>query len=395
MQNPTLNMDTLARIASFASREAISTLMQANHFLYHEGPKILLRDVVVLQNHADVLLFLQFMRAEKGTRSRYLAGLAIAPPEGKEEDPMQEETAQMLTQFLITSSFDRLMTLRFEDPEAKITRYPDLLAACKTLSGIECFTLESCDWVAFGPVREIGGGMRRVTLAYPSGKAPWSPHDKMPDFSPHPLLLLQRSRDTLEALEITLMPDHWILPQSLYPPPFPKVRKLTISWSDYRSLSPYIHAFPNLRHLELNETFDEDDERRSEALAPYRQANQADQCRQGSWSLDELSADVADVYVSGLACRVGHLVLGMHNETFEMLENVISDICPSRLSLYVYDRVGVFDKALGIPGVLVRSGGKELIALRLEVRISPDDRDLDIPRALVRIPCCIPVCMHG
>lgn len=48
-----------------------------------------------------------------------------------------------------------------------------------------------------------------------------------------------------------------------------------------------------------------------------------------SWSLDKLSADVADVYVGGLVCHVGHLVLGMHNKTFEMLKNIISDRCPS------------------------------------------------------------------
>lgn len=382
MQTPRLNADILATIISVADWDEIPVMMQACRLFYHEGPKRLLDGCVTLDCDEEFLVFFQFMRAEGGTRSRYLTDLAIIPID--HGDAICEETAQLLAQFLHTSSFPRLTTLRIEDTEDLFTRYPFLLPAFKTLPRLEELTLVSCDRLACELVDAVGGRLRDVTLAYTEE---YEEPMATPVEDIHPLVTLQSSRTTLEKLEVRFMDA--TLPESLFPPPFPNVAELVIAWCAYPSLALYIHAFPNLRCLGLKFTISEDDFINPGVQANgLRQANRTHQLQHSSWkSLDDVFGNVTDVYISGLACHVKRLNITLQHtrsSNFEMLGDIVNDTRPLNLSVWVGCE-GAFNSVLGVPYVLRKEGVKKLEVFQLEVRLVPEESDIDLSEALVCI----------
>lgn len=71
--------DLIAQIMTHSTPSTISALMQTCHLYYHEGPKHLLRDGVVLLTHDQVApTFVRFIYAEHGARFAYLRKLEIA-----------------------------------------------------------------------------------------------------------------------------------------------------------------------------------------------------------------------------------------------------------------------------------------------------------------------------
>ncbi|OJT03057.1 hypothetical protein TRAPUB_6400 [Trametes pubescens] len=395
MQTPRLNPDILSTIVSVAELGDIPVMMQASRFFYHEGPKTLLRDCVTLDSDGAFVAFLRFMRAEEGTRSRYLRSLSIISID--HGDVIRGDTAQILAQFLQTSSFPHLKTLHIEDAEWLFINYPFLLPAFQSLSGLEELDLDSYDRLACDLVDKVGSGLRAATLAYTCTEE-YEGAVVEPVEDIHPLVVLQRSRDTLAKLQVRFVDA--TLPQHLYPPPFPNVVELIIVWCAYPSLGPYIHAFPNLRCLGLKFTVDDDELNEPGALASgHRQTNRTHQHQNGSWkSLEDVIGNVADIYVSGLECHVRRLSVTLPNTSsrnFEMLGDIVNDTRPLQLSIRTSCQ-GAFDNASGIPMVLRQAGAKKLVVLQLEFRLVPEESDIDLSEALENIlASCRPLSLQA
>ncbi|KAI0830659.1 hypothetical protein BC628DRAFT_1312414 [Trametes gibbosa] len=378
-----LHADILATIVAFAPLEAISPMMRASRFFYHEGPKALLRHGVGLDTDETVAKFIRFINAEGGTRSRYVTELYIIFDEYDEGTVMSESSAELLSGLLRTLTFDRLTTLHIDRCETTLVAYPSLLTALKGLPDVRDIALDSCGKRACDLVSGLGGHLRHAMLIYsveePIGAAP------VQDI--HPLTTLRSSHDTLTKLDVHFMDEH--LPRSLYPPPFPNVREFEIAWCHYPLLSPYIHALPNLRTLSFITTFDMEDASSAVVLAPHREGNRLEQLQYGSWkSLDYVYGRVADLYISGLTCQVRHLSLHMVEETFEMLSNVVEDTRPSDLSLHTM-RAGAFDNASGVPAILRQAGAAKLEVFKWDVQLDPEDKDLNLISASTDLVSCM------
>ncbi|KAI0375349.1 hypothetical protein BV20DRAFT_1110447 [Pilatotrama ljubarskyi] len=373
MPTATLNADIISLIASFAPRCAIPTMMQASRIFYHEGPKALLRDGAVLETDEDIVKFVRFIRAEDGSRSRYLTRLNLAFTPG---EVVGEDSARLLARCLQSSSFDNLRILSITAAEETFGIHACLLVALKTLSTVQDLAIDECGVLTCTLVRDLGSSMRSVMLAYDNDL----PTDAAPIEQAHPLALLQNSCDNLESLDITFMSRP--LPRSLYPPSYPKVHAFSLGWCWHPDLSPYVHAFPNLRSLTFDTMYDDLNLDSLEPLARFRLPNRMAQLQHGSWrALDRVHGTLGDVYVSGLTCPVRDLELLMKEETYEMLCDVLNDTRPSSLSLSS-GRAGALEATTGLLAVLETTGARNMKALKLDLNIPPEDKDMDVSAGL-------------
>ncbi|KAI0361239.1 hypothetical protein OH77DRAFT_1392286 [Trametes cingulata] len=369
----TLNPDILALIASYVPRITIAAMMQVGRVFYHECPKVLLRDGASLEDDENIVKFVRFIRAEDGTRARYLTTLDLSFTEG---DVISDDSAQLLAECLRSLSFETLRGLSIAAAEETFRAHPCLLAALQTLTTVQDLAVDECGPLSCTLVKALAPGMHAITLAYDND----ADTDAVPVEQVHPLVLLQGSRDTLKTVELTFMSRP--LPRSLYPEPYPNVHEFWIGWCSYTDLSPYIHAFPNLQSLTFDATYDEMDLHGLEPLVQQRLPNRKAQLEHGSWkALATVCGAVGDLYVSGLTCPVQLLALVMKDETHEMLRDVLNDTRPSVLSLRS-GRAGALDAATGLPAVFAALGAGNMKVLKLDLDIPPEDRDTDVSAGL-------------
>ncbi|KAH9847371.1 hypothetical protein C2E23DRAFT_519665 [Lenzites betulinus] len=370
-----LNADILATIIAFASPETIPSMMLASRFFYHEGPRALLQRSVRLDTDQRVARFVRFVGAEDGRRSRYVTELFICFDEYDDGVHMNEHSAELLSGLFQTSSFDRLAALHIDSCEKTLVKYPSLLVALKTLPNVRKITLDSCGLKACDLVNGLGGRLTHAMLKYSVDEAV----DAAPVQETHPLTILQSSRDTLRNLDVHFMDKY--IPRSLYPPPFPNVVEFELAWCHYPLITPYVHALPNLQKVHFETTLNAEDTGNVVVLNPHRQENRSEQLKFGSWrALDYVYGRVADVYISGLICEVRHLVLFMGQETFEMLGAIVEEARPFDLSLNA--RAGAFDSTSGLSAVLRGTGAAKLEALKLNIQIDYDNKDMDLVFAM-------------
>ncbi|KAI0778529.1 hypothetical protein BD413DRAFT_464700 [Trametes elegans] len=376
MPQPTLNADVLSLITSFATGRTISSMMQANRFFYHEGPKTLLRKGAALNSDEEILKFLRFVMAEEGTRTRHLGALSL---EFEKWHMPSENAISILTDVLRSCSFDSLRILHIDAAEAMFSHHPCLLDALKTLPSVADFCTHSCGMRTCELLRDMQARMTSVKLGCDEVE-----DANVPVQSYHPLHALQDSRDTLKEVELSffnasISPTH-------YPPPYPAVQVLTVNWAEYVDYASLLHTFPNIKSLTLDNTCNEldvdDFPENPTALNAHRSANRNSFLRYGTWkTMDEVDGSLPDVYVSGVVTRVRRLGLFMSEGTFEMLSAVINDTHPSDLALYVKP-AGVLNHEFGLPAVLRREGAENIKTLKLSIEHNPDEKDVDLDAGL-------------
>ena len=196
----------------------------------------------------------------------------------------------------------------------------------------------------------------------------------------HPLLVLANSRHSLVALQVTAF--RGVLPPELYPAPFPHARSLTIADRSFPLLGPYVHAFPNLRQLDIPE-FEGSFPIFGQDQTSIHEQNRKELRRLGAWKLSSASGVLDKLYLSGLACEIQDLIVFMESfATYEMLGRLLDDSRPTKFYLRTV-QPGVLQENTGLPALLRSGGGGQLAEVELQVEFSPDDKDIDLEAGLV------------
>ncbi len=115
--------------------------------------------------------------------------------------------------------------------------------------------------------------------------------------------------------------------------PFPFVKRLAVTLAYDLDVHPFVHNFPHLERVYIDSIYVESDIA-PEQLEIYRQSNTI---AQSSWSnLNYVGGDIFSIYVLGLNCRRGDLlVLGVNGSNVHLLRLILSNSFPSRLKLVV------------------------------------------------------------
>ncbi|KAL1951655.1 hypothetical protein VTO73DRAFT_804 [Trametes versicolor] len=387
-RNPALSADVLLVVASFASRGTLSAMMKTCRLLYHEGAKILVRRRVEIDDIQDLSSFLAFLHAENGSRCGFLRELVLDIDLPRPTTPNLMSPA--LSNLLADHSFRSLTSLRLGSAERMLRSHPQLAGGFASLKALTSLDIGPVGLKTLAVLAALESELRVLVLKYAPGL------DQRPSAAEccHPVVVLQRFRNSLETLDVQGYEAE--LDRARFPEPYPRMQELILDSPDCPLLAPYIHAFPDMRNLSIttvfadNLTLDNLDAE-EDLIEAFRRANRGDQAIYGSWTkLETVNGTAPDLYVAGLRCAIKDLYLNVCMwDPFKMVLGTLQDASVSRLHLFVHAVEALGND--GLPMVFRRLVDSSLEALFLHIRLCAEeewDEDLRTvvnPTALERL----------
>ncbi|KAI0830660.1 hypothetical protein BC628DRAFT_889684 [Trametes gibbosa] len=364
-QNPLLPVDVLLQIASFASRTSLSAIMKTCHLLYHEGAKIMVRRRVVINNIPDFVSFLAFLRAEDTSRCLLLQDLVVSVDLPRPAVP--NPVSQPLFKLLVEHTFRSLTSLRLDNSEDLLCTHSKLASGFSSLKTLTSLFIGPAGMNTLALLTVLQSDLRFLVLKYQPGL------DQAHGASGyHPVIVLQRFRESLESLEVHGYEA--ALDRTRLPSTYPHMQELVLDSPDCPILAPYIHAFPEVRNLSITTIFadrltPDNIDRESNLIDAFRRANQGDQSTYGTWTkLETVTGTVPDLYLAGLRCSIEVLYMNVCTwDPFTMVLAVLRDVFVSRLHLYVFTSEAFEED--GLPMVFKALDNSSLDALHLYVRL--------------------------
>ena len=383
MQSRILNDDVLANILSFASLEAIPSMMQACRLFYHEGPKELLAYGATFDSEEKIPAFFRFILAENGTRCRYLGGLHLLLDDDDRWVPFRRQLEldrdvwRRLINLFRDHSFPLLHTLAIIPAEELFRDVPGLSSVLSTLPSVERVNIHSAGPMTCSMIKRMDQ-LVRVKLAY----GPFN--SDISAFELHPLIVFKNSRNTLEQLEVSFFDEPFHHPYDI--PQFLQMRDLELAWCSNLAIAPFARAFPHLLHLRYDSTVNHMDLTTNQLMA-LRQNNRREFLAHSAWKeLEATSGHLIDLYVSGLACDVKDVQVFMDQEqTFTMLRDFLDDVRPSKLYLRL-PRHGIGQEASALADLFRSQAGSRLQTLTVDMVFTQEERYMDIGAAMVCHP---------
>ncbi|KAJ8454914.1 hypothetical protein ONZ51_g12751 [Trametes cubensis] len=209
----------------------------------------------------------------------------------------------------------------------------------------------------------------------------------------NPILSLDRSAKTLQVLE----GSYFSLPRADAPHDvvYPHVWKVRAGFKDNtwaRMVVVYAHAFPNLKHLVLDQYTDIRRRMYHPTLIEpvnwtIRRGNRQDQLKYDSWkSLCVVEGTLEAIYSLGLVCKVSELRLKdlVSERTVSHLEAVLQDVEPETLSLLIWGAT-MFDKGSRLSQLLATSTVHCITSLEMVIHFLESEGDSGIEDILDNI----------
>ncbi len=372
---PALNYDVLHIVMSLLSKREVFSMMGTCKTLYREGPKFLLHDVTLRDEH-DIRFFTQFMAADLYHRIRYLSIFTF------ECGRLHAEAALLLRSFLESAApVLRLQHLRLLDPEDMLSSDLGLIQAFSRIAYMVTLSMRMPGRLSYDLLSKMSGFVQiAVVDCKKRGAEPVEDNN--------PIVPLCSLRNTLAEVAAYGVKAH-ISPGRGADIVFPHVRKLRLQTYSAIDSAEYARAFPNLVSLyflgrrSAYRGFDEEDR---EVLGVHRERNRTSLRERGGWSTwEHLEGTPIDLWGLGLQGTVEKLTsfMGAIDEDHQAIiagvfEELMRDIHVKQIHLGIFMSRAVRD-ALRI---LSRTS-RDLEHLDLHVLVDPEEPLADVTGMLV------------
>ncbi|RPD58104.1 hypothetical protein L227DRAFT_613171 [Lentinus tigrinus ALCF2SS1-6] len=348
-----LPFDVMAHIMARSTPSIISALMKTCHLYYHEGPRYLLRDGVVLRSPMRVERFLPFISAEGGARFVHFRELDIAVDMYRVPRVDVERCMERLAQLLDFPEIC-LESLTLQDADclleyagiasARGTRNTERLiyrrggpTACSALKSLNCSLVsltisfngyDKIEWADVEELQAMGGWSYLLDALSPHVQTLETfrcDYDIPKARNPRPLSTSSSSRQAIPHNQC-----------------FSTVRTLGLTVRDLCpqgqiDVASFFPTFPNVTHLEIFSEIP------AHTLAPLGQSlKERDKAifeQDGCWAaLEKCSGRLPSLYAIGLVCHVVDLCIWSginNNDDLSMLATIVSTTRPKVLRLCV------------------------------------------------------------
>ncbi|KAI0762204.1 hypothetical protein C8Q74DRAFT_1450503 [Fomes fomentarius] len=335
-----LPWDILREIAFICPRETCTTLMCTCAFFYHEAAASILGQEIGLHNEHMTSGFLKFPHA--GKKPRYHCARHLTLWFGS---PLPPDTADALAHAIALMT--ELVVVEIGSGELTLRDWPAIGDAIALLPSLRQIYIDGVGPRSWQFLLSLQSLLRSIKIGISdceteeelSGQGPSSPW-----LSLHPVQLVGRWTSTLTELAY----------HSCYAPPvhdaspshsavYPMMRTLSIRHHGRLDPTPYIRAFPNLAHLNVDTRLQLNDD-----IHDYRTPNihsQRELRRCGPMSsshvpgwreLVQFNGSLVDLYALALDCRISHIRLDDYTEDIDLplLSAVLADARPVHLNIY-------------------------------------------------------------
>ncbi|KAI0704732.1 hypothetical protein C8Q76DRAFT_861143 [Earliella scabrosa] len=377
-----LNGDILTIVAEHADRSTAAAIMRCCRALYRYAARMVLAEPVNFnyiwieryheRNMNHMLSFLRFMGVEDGRRWSYLRGLVFGAT--LPDDPhMVHALARGIRQ---APNIESLELKHIDDFLEAYGEIRDALASLKNVKHLKlanaakhtCTFLEGVRWplvtADLNAADELEGDWKLPNI-----------YKRL-----HQASLLRAARDTLVELSC----DDWDVTtyRSRFPD-YPHVRSLSMAvW--FPMTPEWVKTYPNITRLSVfssaTDAYCMSDTSNTEYDA-VRQSNLAELERRCWPRLDEVrTGNVADLYVTGLTCRVRKVDLGCATWGLPLLPVALERVRPVVLELWTKGECfgTTFKTHFGQAAAALQ----DLEELRISIRFNRDHLKLDVAHTL-------------
>ncbi|KAI1789232.1 hypothetical protein LXA43DRAFT_588230 [Ganoderma leucocontextum] len=372
-----LNNDILLSILSISPPKTATSIMATCSFLYHEGAKIVLQDIVEFNgSEEEALAILRFVQAEDLSRCPYVRKLRIVT--------LPESVAKILAD--LGPRMTGLKWLILARAEQMFESYPYLLPTFAALRSLKLLVITHVGARCYEMIRTLQSELVFARIDFPPGEAV-----DLSLAASHPIVMLKRSASTLEMLACTYLFDR--KPERTFSSPrviYPKLHTLILQESFTPNPIAFIKAFPDLTHFHVESTLSPEDVEMSVSQS-RREANLELQhpSKDGQpfgWKhLQEFTGHLIDLWVLGLACRITRLLLedapAAHPPL--VLTDVLAYARPMRLTITFENQPLTDVLGGGFLAALRSEGASSLRSLAFVIDLMAGDRHLDVGHALI------------
>lgn len=368
-----LNSDVLLNIMNFSGTATICRLMQISRELYHQGPKLLIPPLLLLQRESHLESFIAFLSSDAPYRFEFLKGIyiTIAAPSTR--------VAAIFVDFLVR--FDpvlQLQVLGLEHAETFLAADPRLADAFAKLDNVECLEMGDAGPATTAILERSEFALDDATFLLnhtPAGES----LDGEETSSRNPIRFLHKSRNTLRSLAVS-----WSVTGPLDVLPavqYPRLTTLHLGDNEAPLTIHYVHAFPNLDTLTVCTAQHELAKlvQTTAAIFNHHNMNAALQVQHGTWSaLESVTGWIIDLYLLALRCPVRRLTVYGPRLDHYLLQHVLLPAQPAHLHLDFFD-VCLFEPDTFGPamsGLAVASLRSLEISLVLGIAVHRDSIDM-------------------
>ena len=385
---------------AISSPKTATSIMATCRLLYHDGAKVILQSPVELDgSEKEALAVLRFVQAENLSRCPYVRGLHIVM------DTVPPSVAKILANIVPRlTGLERLALVG----EQIFVSYPHLLSLFASLRSVKTLLVIDAGARCCQLIRTLRSRLVSAKIHFEREQAAMLSLAS----STHPILLLEKSAATLESLSCGFLgnPDPTL---TFFPPKttYPRLRCLTLSHTAYPDPVPFIRAAPNLVHLALESSL-------LTSLAPSSFHMQivgmqramtlelqgdaqalpfpmpvepgaggagGAACR---WAhLQTFAGRVVDLWMLGLACRIPELLLtdAPAVRPPRALTEALEHARPRHLQLFFTGQplTDVLGAGCDFRAALKSKGAAGVTRLVVQLEVMPEDREMDVGRALV------------
>ncbi|KAI0762212.1 hypothetical protein C8Q74DRAFT_1450509 [Fomes fomentarius] len=381
VREPALPWDILREIAFICPGEICTTLMRTCTFFYHEAAASILGHTIHLYNESVVTHFLRFLRAGKKPRYPCVRNLSLGFHHYFSPSP---DTANALANAITLMA--GLVVVRIFG-EYTLWKWPaigDAIASLPSLRQISLTTMGLRSWQLLFSLRSAK--LRSIELHILAHSGADGADEELstrqslsaPSLSSHPVQLFGRWTSTLTELTYHRRDAPPVQDASpSYSAVYPMMRTLSIRHRGRLDPTPYIRAFPNLAHLNVDTQLQSNDD-----VHGYRTSNihsQRERQRLGTTSpsqhagwqeLIQFNGPLVDLYALALDSRISHIRLDDYTDDIDLalLSAVLADARPVHLNIYRCN--GILQHPTdNLASILQTQGGSRLESLVVSCQI--------------------------
>ncbi|KAI0793626.1 hypothetical protein C8Q74DRAFT_1402517 [Fomes fomentarius] len=387
---PALPWDILREIAFICPRGTCTTLMRTCAFFNHEAAASILSQRIRLRMESTAKGFLKFLQAGKKPRYPCVRHLALR---FNRHSPLSPETANALAEAIALMT--GLVVVEVGFGEYTIGNWPALRDAIAFLPSLRQIFIENAGPRSWQFLLSLQSAKLRSIKIDFFEREP-EPEEELsgqrlsaPWLSSHPVQSFGRWTSTLTELAYYCRYAHPTAHDafSRYSEVYPMMRTLSMCHRGHcLDPTPYIRAFPNLAHLEVNpqSKLDRDQDRTSNTHEVQR-LRPVSQHRDAGWrELVQFHGPLVDLYALALNCHISHIKLDtcLQDMDLPLLSVVLADTRPTHLHIFGYDGV-LHHPNDSLSSILQTQGASRLESLVVSCLIKNHIPHEDIVSALI------------